>query len=171
MSQLTDQLVKGLGRKEALRIGHQALRSDAMLSELDHLSTSHDFTIAGKSSWIIALLTEEDPKALVRFSSRWIERLKQGNVLENVRREYLRCLLIMPWSDQVAGDLIDYCVVLLQHHEHDTGVKYNALRILARATSLWPELAPEVTELARRHIHSESAGIRALVRNMLDTRY
>jgi hypothetical protein len=166
MSSLADRLNKGMGRRDALRLGHEALRNSTFIKELDQLSASPDFTLAGKSSWILALLTEEHPEALVSFASSWIQRLRQHIVRENVKREYLRCLLVMPWSDEVAGELIDCCMELLQHGEHDTGVKYNALRILARASKQWPELRPEISELARRHMHSDSVGIRSLARKM-----
>lgn len=166
MSSLAALLTRGMGRRDAMRLGHEALRNSAFIKELDQLSASPDFTLAGKSAWILALLTEEHPEALVSFASSWIQRLKQNIVRENVKREYLRCLLVMPWSDEVAGELIECCMELLQHGEHDTGVKYNALRILARATKQWPELRPEISELARRHIYSDSVGIRSLAKKM-----
>jgi hypothetical protein len=166
MEALRSQLVRGMPKERALGIARRALSDHNLMLQLDGLSTYPDQTLSGKAAWILAIAVELLPACGRPFALKWTERMA-GRVPENIMREYLRALLAMPPDPDHAGPLIDLCFRLLKQQGHDTGVYYNALRILGVAGKQWPELRSEISSEAQRHIHSESVGIRSLARRLI----
>jgi len=128
----------------------------------DHLmgfAISDDQPHAWRAAWIFASIMEPDDIRVQHFAGRIVGAL--SNKTDGHTRELLRVLLLMELTEEHAGIVFDFCVQIWQNPMKSPGLRMNALKMLVKIATSYPELLPELNVLLNPlYISSLSPGAR-----------
>lgn len=159
-------LVTCVGKEQIGKLAAEAIRDPVLFKKLSHLALTAQPPVSHKAAWAVSSAVILAPAAGTKYCPVWLSAIDEG-LPEPVARELLRAMLYIAVPGRYCGHLFNSCVRVLNEHGHDIGVTYNALRLMSKCVSRYPELKQEAISLVLKHCRSRSVGVRHLAGRML----
>jgi 8-oxo-dGTP diphosphatase len=158
-----------MSKKEAEWVAVSAIENPAIFTKLFEYSLSSDKKLAFRASWTLTKVCDKIPEIIDPYLSQIVETL---NKIDN--EGTLRCFLrILSLSDpgkinsRQQGLLTDFCFSVLNSGFSAIAVKAYSMEVLFKLSSIYPELANELSTSIRIIMEDGSAGITSRGRMIL----
>ena len=115
-------------------------------SDAVDLSFSDENPVAWHTAWVIDHLTDKNTDIFKPFLNESIEHIK-SLATDSQLRIYLRIINKYDIPEQYEVLLYDYCKELILSSEKAVGIKANAMRILKKICTKYPELTEEIKQI------------------------
>ena len=140
------------------------------LLEVWKLAAEDTYPISMRASRVIWLLAKKQPYLIEPYIPEMIESSRAFKTT-GVKRNFINILSVLPIPAKYTGILFEMCLGWIDATNESIAVKANAMSILYSISNTEPELKPELIAILESLIPSESAGIEARVRKLLEKLY
>ena len=158
-----------MSMKEAEWVAISAIENPAIFIRLFEYSNSSDKKLAFRASWTLTKVCDRFPEIIYPYLSKMVESLRKIDN-ESTLRSFLRIISLSDLDKIISrqhGILADFCFKILNSGYSAIAVKAYSMEILFRLTSIYPELANELSVSIRILMEDGSAGITSRGRAIL----
>jgi 8-oxo-dGTP diphosphatase len=158
-----------MSAKEAEWIATSAIENPAIFMKLLEYSHSRDRKLAFRASWTLTKVCDRFPELIYPYLGQIAESL---NMIDNesTLRSFLRILSLSDLdkiNSRQHGLLADFCFASLNSGFSAIAIKAYSMEILYRLTTIYPDLANELSTSIRILMEEGSAGITSRGRMIL----
>jgi len=168
-AELQSIVQKMMSIKEAEWVAESAIENPAIFTRLFEYSHSSDKKLAFRASWTLTKVCDRFPEMIYPCLEQIVDSL--GNIdNESTLRSFLRIISLSDLDkikSRKHGILADFCFNVLNSGFSAIAVKAYSMEILYKLSSIYPELANELSTSIRILIEDGSAGITSRGRMIL----
>ncbi len=134
--------------------------------EAVHLAIADKQTYSWRAAWLLWGCMEDNDPRIRPFIPAIIECLEIKP--DGHQRELLKILYRMDLSEEQEGFLFDVCMNVWEKTDKRPSVRHNAIRMIVKIASKYPELSNEIALITQSHyMESLSPGVRRAVWKMI----
>ncbi len=139
----------------------------AQFAELVKLFFAGSYRITQRAAGIINYCVEKNPGRIQPYLARMVAFCK-GDVHNAVKRNTVRILQFVPISEELEGEVLDWCFILLGNPGEAVAIKAFAMTVAANLCQKYPELRPELRMLIEDRMPYESPAFTSRGRKVLE---
>ncbi|MDJ1483478.1 hypothetical protein QNI16_23465 [Cytophagaceae bacterium YF14B1] len=164
---LKEQLLKEHSKENTLAIAKYISYDSQRFSELIELFLSGEYRLSQRAAWPVSYCVEEYPNLIQPYLSQIITIAQQKDIHPAVTRNVLRLLQNITIPEELEGEIIDFCFVILKDRSQPSAIRAFAITVAANICQQYEELQQELCLLIEDHLPYEKPAFKSRATKLL----
>jgi hypothetical protein len=160
-------LAKEHSKKVTNQLVNQILKEPSLMNEFMEVFLGDSHRITQRAAWVLSYLAEKEPQIVMDYLPVLVEELSNPKHHQAVRRNILRAVQYMDIPEDVSGELLDTCFILLNKKEEQVAVKVFSMNVILRMAKKYPEIGRELCLSIEEQIAFQSTAFKNRGRKIL----
>ena len=158
---------KNFRKNKVQKLLEQIQQKPNILPELISSFLKGPSAVTQKASWIINYCAEKDYQLISPYLPLMIEKLKESNISDAVKRNTIRLLQFIEVQEELEGEVMNICFDFLSSRKEAVAIKAFSLTVLARLCQKYPEVRNELKILVEDLLPLEKPAFAARARKVM----
>ena len=154
------QLMAEMSRRNIDLVTQLFVEQPSKIPILIELVLSHDDKSSMRASWVLEKLSEKLNEPASDYIYTLIKELPNIKI-SGTRRTLSKVLMLHTIPDEYEGELLDFCITMLETPKEPVAVKANCMTIIFNLLPKYPELKNEIFAIIENQIPNNSKAFKA----------